>query len=437
MESVNVIPGRVNIGHAEEKAPYKIRQAGIYWWTTVIILAGVVGFGVYSYMQQFLYGDYVTGLRDVGTGGGAGWGIYISILVYFVGVSFAGVSTAALVRLFNLKVLKPLSRMAEALTVFSLPMAALAVMADLGQPERALVNLTKYVRPQAPFFGTFTLVISGYLFSSLVFLFLSGRADAALCAKQPSKLQWFYKMWASGYTDTPEERERHSKVTWWLSLTILPLLVVAHSTLGFIFGIQGGRPGWYSALMAPAFVTLAGVSGIGFVIIIAAIVRSTLGLKKEINEEAFKFLANMLWVLCAVYLYFTVAEFLTANYAAPGHEAAVSQALYSGQYAPIFWTAVGLLFATFVSLLIQFMRHRIYLPHVVAAGVAVNIAAFAKRFIIVVPSQTVGTVLPYVKGYYWPTWVEWGVVAGLFGLATLIYVVFVKVFPIMEVSEHE
>lgn len=431
------VPREVAYGHADEKTPYRIRQAGALWWGSVIVLAGVVGFGIYAYMQQYIYGDYVTGLRDIGTGGGAGWGIYIAVLVYFVGVSFAGVSTAALVRLFNLKALKPLSRMAEALTVFSLPMAALAVMADLGQPERGIVNLLKYVRPQAPFFGTFTLVISGYLFSSVVFMFLSGRADAAICAQKPSKLQWFYKMWATGYTDTPEERERHNKITWWLSMTILPLLIVAHSTLGFIFGIQGGRPGWFSALMAPAFVTLAGVSGIGFVIIIAAIVRKTLGLQKEINKEAFRFLANMLWVLCAVYLYFTVAEMLTSNYAAPGHEAAVSQSLMVGQYAPIFWTAVGLLFLSFVTLLIQFIQHKVSIPLVVAAGVAVNIAAFAKRFLIVVPSQTVGTVLPYVEGSYWPTWVEWGVVAGLFGLATLIYVVFVKVFPIMEISEHE
>lgn len=437
MESIDISVPRVGIGHAEEKTPYRIRQAGALWWSSVILLAGVVAFGIYSYMQQFLYGDYVTGLRDIGTGGGAGWGIYIAVLVYFVGVSFAGVSTAALVRLFNLKALKPLSRMAEALTVFSLPMAAIAVLADLGQPERAILNLTKYVRPEAPFFGTFTLVISGYLFSSMVFMFLSGRADAALCAKQPSKLQWFYKMWASGYSDTPEERERHSRITWWLSMTILPLLVVAHSTLGFIFGIQGGRPGWYSALMAPAFVTLAGVSGIGFVIIIAAAVRQTLGLKKEINAEAFRFLSNMLWVLCCIYLYFTVAEFLTANYAAPGHEAAVSKSLITGQYAPIYWTAVGLLFITFLTLLFQFIRHRVSIPIAVAAGFAVNIAAFAKRFIIVVPSQTVGTVLPYVKGYYWPTWVEWGVVAGLFGLATLIYIIFAKIFPIMEISEHE
>lgn len=220
-------------------------------------------------------------------------------------------------------------------------------------------------------------------------------------------------------------------------MTILPLLIVAHSTLGFIFGIQGGRPGWFSALMAPAFVTLAGVSGIGAVIMVAAIVRQTLGLQKEINKEAFRFLANMLWILCAVYLYFTVAEVLTSNYAAPGHEAAVSQSLLVGQYAPIFWTAVGLLFLTFVTLLVQFIRHTVSIPLIVAAGVAVNIAAFAKRFLIVVPSQTVGTVLPYVKGSYWPTWVEWGVVAGLFALCTLIYIVFVKVFPIMELSEHE
>ncbi|MDR7570570.1 MAG: hypothetical protein QN193_08175, partial [Armatimonadota bacterium] len=77
---------------------------------------------------------------------------------------------------------------------------------------------------------------------------------------------------------------------------------------------------------------------------------------------------------------------------------------------------------------------------VVAAGVAggllVNVAAVGKRLLIVVPSQTHGTLLPYGPGSYTPTWVEYSVVAGLFALGTLLYTLFVKVFPIMEVAEE-
>ncbi len=60
-------------------------------------------------------------------------------------------------------------------------------------------------------------------------------------------------------------------------MSIVPLLVTAHSTLGFVFGLQIGRPGWHSALQAPAFVLLAGVSGVGLLLVLAAVVRGALG----------------------------------------------------------------------------------------------------------------------------------------------------------------
>ena len=70
-------------------------------------------FGVYAFFYQQANGEIVTGMRDVGTMRGAPWGLYIAFLVYFVGVSFAGITIAALIRLFNLERLRPLARMAE------------------------------------------------------------------------------------------------------------------------------------------------------------------------------------------------------------------------------------------------------------------------------------------------------------------------------------
>ena len=72
----------------------------------------------------------------------------------------------------------------------------------------------------------------------------------------------------------------------------------------------------------------------------------------------------------------------------------------------------------------------------VVSGVLVNLAAIGKRFLIVVPSQTHGTLLPYGVGSYSPTWVEYSVILGLLALGALLYILFMKVFPIMEIPEH-
>jgi molybdopterin-containing oxidoreductase family membrane subunit len=486
------------------RLPYGIGQFTTGLSVLIVILLAIFGWGIYAYSRQYVEGLVVTGLRDIGTMGGAAWGLYIAFDIYFVGVSFAGITMAALIRLLHLEHLKPVSRMAELLTVVSLILAAFSVLPDLGQPVRGIVNLFRYARPQSPFFGTFTLVVSGYLFASLVYLYLDGRRDAALLAQVKGPLQGFYRLWAAGYRDTPAERERHDRASFWLAIAIVPLLVTAHSTLGFVFGIQSGRPGWFSALQAPGFVVMAGVSGIGLLIVIAAILRNVLNEQEQLHEGIFRWLGAFLMVLILVYLYFMVVELLTTTYAGHHHEVRLTLALVTGGYAWLFWGVVASLLLAFISLLLphlpELLRVRVpafqpayawatgvtalvvaaflilqrtappgeaflmlspgvlrwtplllgalavlflvslfplFSRNVVASaavsGLLVNLAAIGKRLLIVVPSQTHGTLLPYGTGTYTPTWVEYSIIGGLFALGTLLYLVFVKVFPIMEV----
>ncbi|MCS7296447.1 MAG: polysulfide reductase NrfD, partial [Dehalococcoidia bacterium] len=141
------------------------RDIGVGRWgplsfLSTAVLAAVVVVGAVAYSRQFIHGEIVTGLRDWGTAGGAPWGLYISFVVYFIGVSFAGISIAALVRLLRITALEPVTRMAELLTIVSLVLGAFSVLADLGQPLRGITNLFRYARPQSPFFGTFSLVMA-------------------------------------------------------------------------------------------------------------------------------------------------------------------------------------------------------------------------------------------------------------------------------------
>jgi len=418
-----------------EPLPYRVGQFSSGTLSLVVVLLAVIAQGLYAFSYQLTEGLVVTGMRDVGTMSGSTWGLYIVFDIYFVGVSFAGISTAALVRLLNLHHLRPVSRMAEVLTIIALILAAFSVLPDLGQPLRGIVHLLKYARPQSPFFGTFTMVIAGYLFASLVYFFLDGRRDAMICAARPGRLQRFYRLWAAGYRDTPGEQERHRRVSFWLSLAILPMLVIAHSTLGFVFGLQVGRPGWFSALQAPAFVILAGVSGVGLLIIIAAVVRTALQAQDRLTPEVFRWLANFLMVLTAAYIYFMLVDWLTMTYAAPLHESRIAGALLFGPYARIYWPSVAALVAAFYLLLRQFLTGRYRIGVAVLCGALVNAAAVGKRLLIVVPSQTHGAMLPYPTGAYSPTWVEYSVIGGLIALGTLLYILFSKAFPILELPE--
>lgn len=408
-----------------------LRGVGATWYLLGAAAICALGLGLYAYSIQLEHGDIVTGLRNPGNGGAA-WGLYIVFYIYFVGVSFAGITVAAMARLFHIETLKPVTRLAELLTISALLVGAMMVLADLGRPMQGLLKLPMLARPSSPFYGTFTLVVSGYLFSSLVFFVLAGRADASAMARTgPRPLRWLYRLWASGFRDEDVAHARHWRTSFILALTILPLLVIAHSTLGFIFGIQAGRPGWFSALQAPAFVVLAGVSGTGMLILLALAARRMFRLEDRLPVTAIRWLGNFLWVLTLVYIYFIIVEELTSTYAAPRADRAIAHQVVGGQFARSFWITIGCLFLAFLIPFVAYLRGKGSMGALAVAALLANVAAVLKRLLLVVPSQTHGGMIQLQVGYYQPSWIEVAVVLGALGLLCLMILTFGRFFPLV------
>ncbi|UCG40362.1 MAG: polysulfide reductase NrfD [Acidimicrobiia bacterium] len=407
------------------------------WWAFIAIASAVLLFGVYAYWRQASGGLGETALADTGTMGGATWGLYVVMVEYFIGVSFAGVAIAALARVFHIADLKPVTRIAELLTVGSLLVGLAAVLIDLGHPARGLWHLLLYARPQSAFFATFTLVGVGLLLASLVYLFLGGRRDAAIMATYESRLNWYHRWWASGYTDTGPERERHMRAMFWLSIGIVPLLVVSLSTEGLVFGLQVGRPGWFGSMQAPDFLVLAAASGVANLIVLAAMVRRALGKAGEAVESAFPWLGRILLAAALAGLYFMVVEMVSLLYATPADERLIAEALLTGVYAPITWLSFGLMLIGLAILTRLAAKRAWHVGPLVLASVLVSISAFAERYLTVVPSQTHGMLLPYEIGAYFPNWLEIAVGAGLFALGALLIGLFIKVFPAIPMTDEE
>jgi molybdopterin-containing oxidoreductase family membrane subunit len=255
-------------------------------------------------------------------------------------------------------------------------------------------------------------------------------------SKQETSLSWLYKLWASGYKDSPMERARHERTSFWLAIAILPLLVTAHSTLGFVFGLQVGRPGWHSALQAPGFVILAGACGVGFLIVCSFMLRRIAKLREELGDEIFAWLGKFMLALLVIYLYFMVVEILTAVYTGSHHEREVMYVMLKGEYSLVFWSATVCLAVPAAILFVQWI-YKWYDKYVLFfCALLVNIGAILKRYSIVVPSQTHGTLLPYQHGSYSPTWVEYGVLMGVISFGIFVFLLFIKIFPILNLKKE-
>ncbi len=422
---------------AQPSLPQGVGRLTAGWKIFIVVALAILGVGVYAYWYEASNGMIVTSMRNTGTMGGATWGLYVVMVEYFIGVSFAGIVIAAISRVFRIKELRPITRIAELLTVGSLMVGLLAVLIDLGHPIRGIINLVLFARPQSPFFGTFTLVAGGVLLTSLAYLYLGGRRDAAKIADTPSRLQWFHRLWASGYTGTAEEQERHQRVMFWLSVGIVPLIVIALSTEGLVFGIQVGRPGWFGSLQGPDFLVLAAASGLANLLVLTAIVRRALGDWDRIGAGVFKWLGRFLLAASAIALYFMVVELFTLLYATPADERQLADALLKGSYAWIFWLSLGLMVLGLALLIWQAATAKWRVGTLVIASAAISTAALAERYLTVIPSQTHGTLLPYEVGSYFPNWVEIGVVAGLYALGALLIGLFMKAFPIIPMRDED
>ena len=220
-----------------------------------------------------------------------------------------------------------------------------------------------------------------------------------------------------------------------MTILIVPLVVIALSTEGLVFGSQVGRPGWFGSLQGPDFLALAAASSLANLIVLTAIVRRILHDDgRLITPVVFRWFGGLLLAATAVAVYFQIVEIFTLLYATPGSERQLADALLFGAYSWIFWPSLVLIGGGLVVLVLQAAKREWNVGWLVIAGVLISTSALAERYLTVIPSQTHGMMLPYEPGAYFPSWIELTVVAGLFALGALLIGLFMKVFPIVPLD---
>src|SRR3974377_279449 len=80
----------------EEAAMRPIIRPGQFFWVVAAALSTIVLVGAGGYPQQFKEGLGVPGLNQR-----VSWGFYIGDMVFFIGISYGGAMTSAILRLTN------------------------------------------------------------------------------------------------------------------------------------------------------------------------------------------------------------------------------------------------------------------------------------------------------------------------------------------------
>ncbi len=420
--------GKIVVTPLERRLMLPLVRHGIRFWVVVGILIAVLAWGAYAYSVQLQEGLAVTGMRDR-----VFWGLYISTFVFFIGISHAGTLVSAILRLTGAEWRRPITRLAEAITAFSLIVGATMVIVDLGRPDR-LANVFVYGRLDSAIFWDF-VSISFYLTGSLLYLYLPMIPDlATLRDKMPRRARlrrWLYARLAARWHALPEQRRRLEKGIAVMAVLIIPIAVSVHTVVSWIFGMTS-RVGWHSTIFGPYFVVGAIFSGVATLIIVMAIARRVYHLESLIQPRHFRNLGLLLLTLNIALLYFTLSEYLTTAYSGDVRDSVWLSLLSSGPYAPMFWTMVlvGFVAPAFIIGLTRARR----ISWTVLAALLVDVGMWFERYLIVVPTLATPQ-MPSLAGIYWPTWVEWSIMAGAFAGFALLFAVFSKLFPVVSIWE--
>jgi len=418
---------------AEERVLRPLYHTSKAFYLTAFSFLVIIAWSGYVWWTQLTEGLYVTGLRDLGVMGGSPWGLYITSFIWYVGIAHGGIAVSAGIRLMKLEQYRPVSRIAEVITLITLLMAGLNIIFDIGRPDRIFNMVTHYWERvgHSPLIWDLTVII-GYFVLSATYLVISMREDlATFSEKLPRRWKIFYKLVMVGYD--PKEKAKVNQILWWLALSLIVLMaLLSGGVIPWLFGLMVSQPGWFSAVQGPYFLTAALASAIAGVILVAATVRRLFGWHEELKLDIFMGLSKILAILVLIYLWFVLHEHLTIQYAGPLPERTVSTDLLFGGFAPAFWTVIGGLLLVFTYLASQTIRPTSFsLKGTALASFAVLIFLWVKRFIIVVPSLLFPR-MPYPVGSYAPTWVEWSLLTGTLAISVLLFMLFTKVYPLVE-----
>lgn len=403
-----------------------LTRAGCPFWITVIPLSIIFLWSFFAFGWQ-----YDRGLGVTGMGHPMSWTLYLVNFVFFIGISHAGTLISAILRITNAGWRTPITRAAEMVTVFALAAGPTNILFDLGRSARFYwVGL--HAQFQSPLLWDFTCIMA-YFVTSVVFLYVLMIPDIAILRDRFPGRRRVYEILSLGWSGTERQERILKKVSAFLCIAVIPIAVSVHTVVSWVFGMQT-QPMWHSTIFGPYFVVGAIYSGIATIILVAAILRKVYHLEQYLQPLHFNNMGLLLLTMSLLWFYFTFAEYLTTLYGGGIHELAVFWVKITGKYSMMFWLMV--LFCFIIPFPILAMKRTRTILGTSIASISILIGMWLERYLIIIPTLSEPR-LPYERGAYMPSWVEWSMMAGLSAGFILAIVLFSKFFPVISIWEME
>jgi len=401
----------------------------------LVILGIIFAWGAWKFWQMTQLGMWTTGL-----GMPTYWGIFIATFVFWIGVAHAGALISAILRITGAEWKSVVTRIAEVITLFTLPAAASFPLIHIGRNGVFFFLIPvpnwRHIWPnfKSPLLWDF-FAISTYLTGSVLFLYSTLIPDLGMLRQRMTGWKrTVYTILSWGWRGTQPEWKRMKEAAALFSVLILPVVISVHTIVSWDFAMQL-VPGWHETVFGPYFFIGALFSGTAAVLTVMTILRWTVpSYRKLIEPSHYDYLGRMFLVLGLAWAYLFFNEFIPHYYAHDNDEMYYFWDMAFHHFAPLFWTMFVTNFVLPV-ICLSFREFRMWPLGMFLIGIGVNIGMYIERIIIVFGGLQTYNNLTRNVHTYWPSFTELSIVAASFAGVILGYILFVRVFPILPIWE--
>src|SRR5512134_2105867 len=349
---------------------------------SVILLGGLVG-GILVFWK----GLVITNLTDL-----VPWGLWITIDLSSIALAAGAFSLCAGVYLFGLKRYQPIARTATFVGLIGYTMAMLALILDIGKPERFWKAVVYWNTHSLMWEVTMCVVL--YL-TVLLFETMPILANLEWLRKRLPKVA---ALMGSVHHYAP-----------FLAIVGLGLSSLHQSSLGATYGVIKARPFWFKPEMSVLFMLSVIVGGISLTLF-ASMLASRLTNKARVNDALIERVAHFVGYLLIGYFYFRAWDALSVTYAYDPGRSEGLDLITKGPLAFNFWIMEMLLgmIVPMILLLYKPTRTNRFWRMIALLLVAVGVVAFRwdtniTGFLVVMP-YVPGQAIAYTS--YTPSLIE-------------------------------
>jgi molybdopterin-containing oxidoreductase family membrane subunit len=417
---------------ADIAAPME-RFPNAWWWVAFLISTTLMSFGVYTLTLLLMRGQGIFGLQIP-----VGWAFDITNFVFWIGIGHAGTLISAILYLLRQRWRTAINRSAEAMTIFAVMTAGIFPLFHVGRqwlgfwlfpyPNHRLL----WVNFRSPLIWD-VFAVSTYFTISLLFWYTGLIPDFATIRDRAKSLfrKKVFNALSFGWTGSVRNWNHYEKAYLLFAGMATALVLSVHTVVSYDFATSM-VPGWHTTLFPPYFVAGAIFSGFAMVVTIVVIMRKAFKLEQYITMRHMELMCKIIVATGLMVGFSYMTEWFTAWYSENQFERFVFLNRAFGHY----WWAFWIMFTcnAIVPQIFFFKKARTSIPVMFVVSLLVNVGMWFERFNIIVTSLY-NDYLPSIWHVFKPTMYDFGWTLGAFGLFFTLFLLFVRVAPVISMAE--